>query len=95
MSTKDARVYHKEVHNVCLAACHKTSKTWSDGRDAIVECVVTVREEDVEKKPFSSSLDIVLWRCWRGSFFVFFLDDHLTNGGCLFWFTVLMLCRSC
>ena len=63
MSTKDARVYHKEVHNVCLAACHKTSKTWSDGRDAIVECVVTVRDEDVEKSPFASSLDIVLWRC--------------------------------
>ena len=45
MSTKDARVYHKDVHNVCLAACHKISKTWSDGRDAIVECVVTVRDD--------------------------------------------------
>ena len=80
MSTKDARVYHKEVHNVCLAACHKTSKTWSDGRDAIVECVVTVRDEDVEKKnPFSSSLDIVLLRCWRGSFFVFFWMATITD----------------
>ena len=74
MSTKDARVYHKEVHNVCLAACHKTSRTWSDGRDAIVECVVTVRDEDVERR--KKNLFVVAGYCsvemLEGSFFVFF-----------------------
>ena len=61
MSTKDARVYHKDVHHLCLKACDKTNKAWSDGRDAIVECVVTVMLKLSERRMKPMFLSIVNW----------------------------------
>ena len=61
MTTKDARLYHKDIHTLCTKACGRTDVMWTEGRDAIVECIVTVMLKLSERRMKPMFLNIVDW----------------------------------
>jgi hypothetical protein len=61
MTTKDARLYHKDLHSLCLRAGGHVHETWSDGRDAIVECVVTTMLKLSERRMKPMFVSVVEW----------------------------------
>ena len=62
MTTKEIRLYYKDLHSLCLnGGCETCQVEWSEGRDSIVECLVTIMLKLSERRMKPMFISIVEW----------------------------------